>query len=149
VRASRNASLTPLFPSLLSPPATAPAGEEEGSGGGYGETHNAFCKFMFTPLLFHYSLFHGPSAHKYSKQQSVIQQLQARSGRLMVICSEGDADLMCPNGAAKIIEVPHVEDCLQPIINIIPLQLLAYHLTVIRGLNVDQPRNLAKSVTVE
>ncbi|CAI5463322.1 unnamed protein product [Closterium sp. Yama58-4] len=84
-----------------------------------------------------------------SKQQSVIQQLQARSGRLMVICSEGDADLMCPNGAAKIIEVPHVEDCLQPIINIIPLQLLAYHLTVIRGFNVDQPRNLAKSVTVE
>lgn len=84
-----------------------------------------------------------------SKQQSVIQQLQARRGRLIIICSQGDARHMCPNGAARMIEVPQVEDCLQPIINIIPLQLLAYHLTVIRGFNVDQPRNLAKSVTVE
>ena len=45
-------------------------------------------------------------------------------------------------------QVPKVVDCLQPIINIVPLQLLSYHLTVLRGFNVDQPRNLAKSVTV-
>ena len=48
-----------------------------------------------------------------------------------------------------IIKVPEVCDCLQPLINIVPLQLLSYHLTVLRGHNVDQPRNLAKSVTVE
>ncbi|KAG6542656.1 hypothetical protein Mapa_015890 [Marchantia paleacea] len=84
-----------------------------------------------------------------SKQQSVIQQLQARKGRLIVICSKGDAATMCPNGASHVIEVPQLQDCLQPIINIIPLQLLAYHLTVLRGFNVDQPRNLAKSVTTE
>lgn len=138
-----------------------------------------------------------------SKQQSVIQQLQARKGRLIVMCSQGDAASMCPNGASRVIEVPQLQDCLQPIINIVPLQvlscstrltfsvfprttfassfffkcmvseglccssfsllcqksttdsvyfcvqLLAYHLTVLRGLNVDQPRNLAKSVTTQ
>ncbi|KAG0562819.1 hypothetical protein KC19_9G173700 [Ceratodon purpureus] len=82
-----------------------------------------------------------------SKQQSVIQQLQARKGRLIVICSKGDANVMCPNGGCRVIEVPQLQDCLQPIINIVPFQLLAYHLTVLRGFNVDQPRNLAKSVT--
>lgn len=46
------------------------------------------------------------------------------------------------------VQVPKVADCLQPIVNIVPLQLLSYHLTILRGLNVDQPRNLAKSVTV-
>lgn len=46
------------------------------------------------------------------------------------------------------VQVPQVADCLQPIVNIVPLQLLSYHLTVLRGFNVDQPRNLAKSVTV-
>ena len=48
-----------------------------------------------------------------------------------------------------MIRVPTLVDCLQPIVNVVPFQLLAYHLTVLRGLNVDQPRNLAKSVTVE
>ncbi|GLU00314.1 hypothetical protein SLE2022_176910 [Rubroshorea leprosula] len=85
----------------------------------------------------------------FSKQQSVIQQLHARKGRLIVICSKGDAALVCPSGSCRVIEVPQVEDCLQPVVNIIALQLLAYHLTVLRGYNVDQPRNLAKSVTTE
>ncbi|XP_076952136.1 glutamine--fructose-6-phosphate aminotransferase [isomerizing] 1-like [Bidens hawaiensis] len=84
----------------------------------------------------------------FSKQQSVIQQLKARKGRLIVMCSEGDAEAVC-GGSCPVIEVPQVVDCLQPIVNIIPLQLLAYHLTVLRGYNVDQPRNLAKSVTTE
>ncbi|MQM05757.1 hypothetical protein Taro_038570 [Colocasia esculenta] len=83
----------------------------------------------------------------FSKQQSVIQQLRARKGRLIVMCSEGDASLVCHSGSCRVIEVPQVADCLQPVVNIIPLQLLAYHLTVLRGYNVDQPRNLAKSVT--
>ena len=65
---------------------------------------------------------------------------------IAVVC-EGDtrvADL-----ADDVIEVPHVEDFLQPIVTIIPLQLLAYHIAVLRGCDVDKPRNLAKSVTVE
>ncbi|ERM98196.1 glutamine--fructose-6-phosphate aminotransferase [isomerizing] 2 isoform X1 [Amborella trichopoda] len=85
----------------------------------------------------------------FSKQQSVIQQLHARKGRLIVMCSKGEASLVCPSGSCRVIEVPQVEDCLQPVINIIPLQLLAYHLTVLRGYDVDQPRNLAKSVTTQ
>ncbi|XP_027348923.1 glutamine--fructose-6-phosphate aminotransferase [isomerizing] 2 isoform X1 [Abrus precatorius] len=85
----------------------------------------------------------------FSKQQSVIQQLHARKGRLIVMCSKGDAASVCPNEYCRVIEVPQVEDCLQPVINVVPLQLLAYHLTVLRGFNVDQPRNLAKSVTTQ
>ncbi|XP_057790039.1 glutamine--fructose-6-phosphate aminotransferase [isomerizing] 1-like [Salvia miltiorrhiza] len=85
----------------------------------------------------------------FSKQQSVIQQLHARKGRLIVMCSEGDAASVCVGGSCRVIQVPRVQDCLQPVINIVPLQLLAYHLTVLRGHNVDQPRNLAKSVTTQ
>ncbi|XP_027930062.1 glutamine--fructose-6-phosphate aminotransferase [isomerizing] 2 [Vigna unguiculata] len=85
----------------------------------------------------------------FSKQQSVIQQLHARRGRLIVMCSKGDASSVCPNESCRVVEVPQVEDCLQPVINVVPLQLLAYHLTVLRGFNVDQPRNLAKSVTTQ
>ncbi|EYU27021.1 hypothetical protein MIMGU_mgv1a002348mg [Erythranthe guttata] len=85
----------------------------------------------------------------FSKQQSVIQQLHARKGRLIVMCTKGDAESVCVGGSCRVIEVPQVEDCLQPVINIVPLQLLAYHLTVLRGYNVDQPRNLAKSVTTQ
>lgn len=84
-----------------------------------------------------------------SKQQSVIQQLRARKGHLIVMCSKGDAASVCPGGGCRVIEVPQVEDCLQPVVNIVPCQLLAYHLTVLRGYNVDQPRNLAKSVTTQ
>jgi glucosamine--fructose-6-phosphate aminotransferase (isomerizing) len=85
----------------------------------------------------------------FSKQQSVIQQLNARKGWLIVMCSKGDAASVCAGASCRVIEVPQVEDCLQPVINIVPLQLLAYHLTVLRGYNVDQPRNLAKSVTTQ
>ncbi|XP_074561486.1 glutamine--fructose-6-phosphate aminotransferase [isomerizing] 1-like isoform X2 [Curcuma longa] len=85
----------------------------------------------------------------FSKQQSAIQQLHARKGRLIIMCSEGDASSVRPVESCKVIEVPRVADCLQPVINIIPLQLLAYHLTVLRGFDVDQPRNLAKSVTTQ
>lgn len=90
----------------------------------------------------------------YTKMLSTIQQLRARMARLIVICNEGDTEVReilaqgqgCP--AYEILEIPSTVDCLQPILNIVPLQLLSYHLTVLRGLNVDQPRNLAKSVTV-
>ena len=65
------------------------------------------------------------------------------------MCSKEEASLVCPNGCCSVIEVPQVQDCLQPVINIVPLQLLAYHLTILRGDDVDQPRNLAKSVMTE
>jgi glucosamine--fructose-6-phosphate aminotransferase (isomerizing) len=85
----------------------------------------------------------------YSKMFSVIEQLKARGGRLIVICSEGDEDMIKLAGDnATVLEVPCLPEYLQPILNVIPLQLLSYHLAVSRGHNVDQPRNLAKSVTV-
>ena len=58
-----------------------------------------------------------------SKQQSVIQQLLSRKGRLIVMCSKGDASAVSPNGSCRVIEVPGVADCLQPVINISPLQV--------------------------
>nr|XP_051194070.1 glutamine--fructose-6-phosphate aminotransferase [isomerizing] 1-like [Lolium perenne] len=85
----------------------------------------------------------------FRKQKSVIQQLLSRKGRLIVLCSTGDISAVVPSGSCRTIQVPEVADCLQPVINIIPLQLLAYHLTVLRGFDVDQPRNLAKSVTTQ
>lgn len=85
----------------------------------------------------------------HSKMLSVIEQLKARGGRLIVICSEGDARVASAAGPlATILEVPSLPEYVQPVVNIIPLQLLSYHLAVLRGHNVDQPRNLAKSVTV-
>jgi glutamine---fructose-6-phosphate transaminase (isomerizing) len=101
----------------------------------------------------------------YSKMVSVIQQLMARGARLIVICNEGDADIpaLLRGGASgngslvetngetarpQVLFVPETEESLQPVVNVVPMQLLSYHLTVLRGLNVDQPRNLAKSVTV-
>jgi glucosamine--fructose-6-phosphate aminotransferase (isomerizing) len=86
----------------------------------------------------------------YLKQKSVIEQLRARDARCILIVSEDDDSLdKFASNEDMIIKVPEVCDCLQPLINIVPLQLLSYHLTVLRGHNVDQPRNLAKSVTVE
>jgi len=85
----------------------------------------------------------------YAKMKSVLQQLRARGARLMVLCCEGDDEVVTAAGAeAVLIRVPRVADCLQPVVNAVPLQLLSYHLAVLRGFNVDQPRNLAKSVTV-
>ena len=79
-----------------------------------------------------------------------MQQLRARGGRLILIASEDDEEIAAVAGeSATIVRVPVVEDCLQAVVNIVPLQLLSYHITVLRGHNVDQPRNLAKSVTVE
>jgi len=83
----------------------------------------------------------------FQKQMNVFQQLKARAGRLTVIVSE-EEDHLQEDPHLRLIRVPTLCSCLQGIVNIVPLQLLAYHLTVLRGFNVDQPRNLAKSVTV-
>eukprot|EP00898_Chlorokybus_atmophyticus_P009103 jgi/Chlat1/9194/Chrsp97S08465 len=85
----------------------------------------------------------------FDKHLSVVQQLQARSARLIILCNPQDAETFSEFSSYPPIVVPQVCDCLQPVVNVIPLQLLSYHLTVLRGFNVDQPRNLAKSVTTE
>src|SRR4051812_2730035 len=71
-----------------------------------------------------------------SKQQSVIQQLLSRKGRLIIMCSKGDASAVNPRGSCRVIEVPQVADCLQPVINIIPLQVSTSFLSLF-GLNFE------------
>ena len=83
----------------------------------------------------------------YTKCMNAIQQVTARDGRPIIICEEGDKETA--SHAFMTFEIPHTVDCLQGILTVIPLQLLAYHIAVLRGCNVDCPRNLAKSVTVE
>lgn len=82
----------------------------------------------------------------YPKVQSALQQVTARKGQPIVICNEGDTSLA---NKYRTIAVPQTVDCLQGLLTIIPLQLLSYHLAVFHGVDVDFPRNLAKSVTVE
>ena len=83
----------------------------------------------------------------YEKILSNMQEVAARKGRVLAIVSEGDT--VVKGIAEHIIEVPHTANFLSPLVSVVPLQLLAYHIAVAKGLNVDQPRNLAKSVTVE
>lgn len=83
----------------------------------------------------------------YTKCMNALQQVTAREGRPIVICEKGDFETQ--GFASRFIEVPHTVDCLQGILTVIPMQLLSYHIAVLRGCNVDCPRNLAKSVTVE
>ncbi|PWL30130.1 glutamine--fructose-6-phosphate transaminase (isomerizing) [uncultured Roseivirga sp.] len=83
----------------------------------------------------------------YEKIVSNIQEVKARKGQVIAVVTEGDSDIAAM--ADHIIEVPAAHEALMPLISVIPLQLLSYHIAVMRGCNVDQPRNLAKSVTVE
>jgi glutamine---fructose-6-phosphate transaminase (isomerizing) len=83
----------------------------------------------------------------YEKVVSNIQEVKARKGHVIAIVSEGDVDVK--EMAEYTIEIPQTSDIFVPLLATIPLQLLAYHIAVMRGCNVDQPRNLAKSVTVE
>jgi len=83
----------------------------------------------------------------YEKVLSNIQEIKARQGRVIALVSKGDQ--VISKIADEVIELPDVQECLEPLVATIPLQLLAYHVAVCKGKNVDQPRNLAKSVTVE
>jgi glucosamine--fructose-6-phosphate aminotransferase (isomerizing) len=83
----------------------------------------------------------------YEKVVSNIQEVKARKGRVIAITTEGDTHL--PGMVDFTIEIPNVHEMLMPLVSVIPLQLLSYDIAVMRGRNVDQPRNLAKSVTVE
>ena len=83
----------------------------------------------------------------YEKVVSNIQEVKARKGIIIAVVTEGDTEVR--KIADYVIEIPETDDILVPIVSVIPLQLLSYHVAVLRGCNVDQPRNLAKSVTVE
>ena len=83
----------------------------------------------------------------YEKVVSNIQEVKARKGKIIAIITEGDTTVK--EMADHYIEIPETNENLVPLLATIPLQLLSYHIAVMRGCNVDQPRNLAKSVTVE
>jgi glucosamine--fructose-6-phosphate aminotransferase (isomerizing) len=87
------------------------------------------------------------SAGMYEKVVSNIQEIKARKGRIISVVTDGD--VVVKNLSDYSISIPDTEECLVPLLASIPLQLLAYHIAVVKGCNVDQPRNLAKSVTVE
>ncbi|MCR9083980.1 MAG: SIS domain-containing protein, partial [Cyclobacteriaceae bacterium] len=83
----------------------------------------------------------------YEKIVSNIQEVKARGGRVIALVTQGDEQVR--NLSDYVIELPPVSESLSPIMTVLPLQFLAYHIAVLKGCNVDQPRNLAKSVTVE
>ncbi|MGL4581676.1 MAG: glutamine--fructose-6-phosphate transaminase (isomerizing) [Flavobacterium sp.] len=89
----------------------------------------------------------APSQDHYDKVVSNIQEIKARNGKIIAVVTKGDKQVR--ELADHVIEVPGISEALTPILTTIPLQLLSYHIAVLRECNVDQPRNLAKSVTVE
>ena len=89
----------------------------------------------------------APRRGNYDKILSNIQEVKARKGRIISVITEGDKDVKALSD--WYFEIPDTEECFEPLLSIIPLQLLAYHIAIAKGRDVDQPRNLAKSVTVE
>jgi glucosamine--fructose-6-phosphate aminotransferase (isomerizing) len=84
---------------------------------------------------------------QYEKVVSNIEEVRSRGGRIIAVATEGDEQIK--RYADAVFTIPPMPDALQPLVSVVPLQLLAYHAAVLRGLDVDKPRNLAKSVTVE
>jgi glucosamine--fructose-6-phosphate aminotransferase (isomerizing) len=89
----------------------------------------------------------APRDPTYDRMVGNIEEVRARDGRVIAVGNIGDAELA--RRAHEVLSVPGASDLLAPLVSVIPLQLLAYHVAALRGLDVDQPRNLAKSVTVE
>jgi glucosamine--fructose-6-phosphate aminotransferase (isomerizing) len=92
-------------------------------------------------------VFIATKGSQYEKVISNIEEVRARGGRIIAVATQGDTNIT--RYSDHVIEVPDVPESLQPLLTVVPLQLLAYHAAVLRGCNVDKPRNLAKSVTVE
>ena len=92
-------------------------------------------------------VFLAPSRGHYEKVVSNAQEIKARKGKIIAVVTEHDCQMS--NLADHVLEIPEVEELFSPILSVIPLQLLSYYIATMRGCNVDQPRNLAKSVTVE
>jgi glucosamine--fructose-6-phosphate aminotransferase (isomerizing) len=93
------------------------------------------------------SVFLMPGGAVYDKVMSNLEEVKARGGPVIAVATEGDEE--AASRADEVIYVPEVAEFLQPLVTVVPLQLLAYHIAVLRGCDVDKPRNLAKSVTVE
>jgi glucosamine--fructose-6-phosphate aminotransferase (isomerizing) len=93
------------------------------------------------------SVFLIPQGAVYDKVMLNLEEIKARKGPVIAVSSSGDQRVR--ELADDVIEIPEAPDFLQPVVAAIPLQLLAYHIAVLRGCDVDKPRNLAKSVTVE
>jgi glucosamine--fructose-6-phosphate aminotransferase (isomerizing) len=93
------------------------------------------------------SVFLAPRGAVFDKVMSNLEEIKARRGPVIAVTTEGEADVEAR--ADEVLYVPAVPDYLQPLLSVVPLQLLAYHSAVLRGCDVDKPRNLAKSVTVE
>jgi len=89
----------------------------------------------------------APNNGHYEKLVSNVQEVKAREGKVIAIVTAGDKELL--KSADHVIEIPETLEALTPLLTVIPLQLLSYYIAVIRGCDVDRPRNLAKSVTVE
>ena len=94
-------------------------------------------------------LYSSAASDVYKRQKvlSNIQEIKARKGKVIALVTKGDT--VISKIADTCIELPETIECLDPLITTVPLQLLAYHIAVCKGMDVDQPRNLAKSVTVE
>ena len=92
-------------------------------------------------------VFLAPSKGHYEKVVSNAQEIKARKGKIIAVVTEYDCQMS--SLADHVLEIPEVDELFSPILSVIPLQLLSYHIATMRGCNVDQPRNLAKSVTVE
>ena len=88
-----------------------------------------------------------PRDGSYERMMGNLQEVRARDGRVIAICHPGDQEAR--RVASDILTIPAAPDLVAPLVSAVPLQLLAYHIAALRGLDVDQPRNLAKSVTVE
>jgi glucosamine--fructose-6-phosphate aminotransferase (isomerizing) len=93
------------------------------------------------------SVFIVPQGFVYDKVMANLEEVKARGGPVIAVIENGDKRVV--QIADDVISVPRVSEPLQPLINIVPLQLLSYHVALLRGCDVDKPRNLAKSVTVE
>jgi glucosamine--fructose-6-phosphate aminotransferase (isomerizing) len=93
------------------------------------------------------SVFVMPRDAMFDKNMSNLEEIKARKGPIIAVATRGDRDVA--KQANAVIGVPRTLDPLYPLLTVIPLQLLAYHIAALRGCDVDKPRNLAKSVTVE
>ena len=93
------------------------------------------------------SVFVMPNGYIYEKVMSNLEEIKARGGPVIAVAAEGDDRVA--EVADDVIYIPQIQEFLQPVVSVIPLQLLSYHIAVLRGCDVDKPRNLAKSVTVE
>jgi glucosamine--fructose-6-phosphate aminotransferase (isomerizing) len=93
------------------------------------------------------SVFLLPRGSVFDKVMSNVEEIKARGGPVIAVATAGDEEAAAR--ADDVISVPDVPEYLQPLVTAVPLQLLAYHVALLRGCDVDKPRNLAKSVTVE